>query len=611
MKKLYTLTLSVIALLLAVICLGACSFTVGDAPDGPSEEETDTDENAPGGKKKKYLITFETVTSTVSRLVTEGELPTPPVEEPLYSNTLIGTIIRWDKEIVPVTEATTYKAIYDYRTRYYTVTYKSHGSEIVDDQATFNSAPKFPANIEIPEGYEFVEWYGPAYVNGDITYQAIYSKYLDAENMKKAIENGLMGYSKNFDEDDNKGSTSNEATAFLSLALEEFYYPQSGPVRDRVLAHLRNLISGGVEPQFEALPLWSYPLCAGAIAVAKATPSVWGELTKDEIEKLDLIMRCFAVISCFATDDDNTYETGPGLGGNYHKGWNPNYRLANVGPIIFCTLYFGSADAVNQIFAGFDYDVYMQQFETYGFTRVADCWSSRTHVAQDEYGEPVLDEYGNEIVVLGCRDLFTNGGDAWCYASTNNGKLTAAGTGVGVKDNIYTYLSCDLNNLEGIFNKLLENNYDGGVCRDEQYDSTGENKIGWTDKENAEKLEVGPNPMLGFEGMMLELGLTNRSSIGYGSHDFMLVMGIMEAMKALGAYDPTEHLDMYRKVIAGNEDFLYKCEVGFYSGVKVWYTGGEWRITRYDESEFGNSYWIWKFVWKEYYPDHPNKAVAK
>ena len=169
--------------------------------------------------------------------------------------------------------------------------------------------------------------------------------------------------------------------------------------------------------------------------------------------------------------------------------------------------------------------------------------------------------------------------------------------------------SCKSNNLEGIFNKLLENNYDGGKCRDEQYDSTGENKIGWTDKENAEKLEVGPNPMLGFEGMMLELGLTNRSSIGYGSHDFMLVMGSMEAMKALGAYDPTEHLDMYRKVIAGNEDFLYKCEVGFYSGVKVWYTGGEWRITRYDESAFGVTYWMWKYVWRNYYLNDPD-AIA-
>ena len=251
----------------------------------------------------------------------------------------------------------------------------------------------------------------------------------------------------------------------------------------------------------------------------------------------------------------------------------------------------------------------MEQFALYGFTRAADCWSSRTHVAENEYGEPVLDENGQEIVVLGCRDLFTYGGDAYCYAYTNGDKLTKAGSGVGVKNNSYTYLGCDLNNLPGIFNALLKCNYEGGICRDEQYDSTGEIKIGYTDVENAEKLGVGPNPMLGLEGMMRELGLTSRSSIGYGSHDFMLVMGIMEAMVALDAYDPMEHKDMYRQVIAGNEDFLYKCEVGFYSGVNVWYTNNEWRITRSDESEFSLSYWVWKFVWNEYYPDHPREIL--
>ena len=433
-------------------------------------------------------------------------------------------------------------------------------------------------------------------------------RYFDEESLASAMSIAPMAYSPTED-DDNRGGIQSGSTAFLTLALEEFHCPKGGEVRDRILEHLRNLIAGGNEPRFEVLPYWSYVPVTAGIALAKKTPSVWGELTADEIERLDLIMRAHAIISCYGTDDDNFFRTGPGLHGNYCKGWNPNYRFANVGPIIFSTLYFGSSEIVNGFFMNFDYDEIIAEFRRFGFTRAEACWTTETHEAKDEEGNPVLDESGKPIIVLGGRDLLTKGGNAYAYDRRYKGKLTEAGYGIGVKGNTYTYMGHTLDELPEIFNKLLLCNYGGGVSRDEQYNEDKSIKIGWTDHENAEKMGAGPNPMLGREGMMRELGLPSRSSVGYSAHDFMLVMSIMDTMRALGAYDPNEYPEIYRMMIVGNEDFLYKCKVGYFSGVNVWYTGGQWRITRSDESAFGVTYWMWKYVWRNYYLNDPD-AVA-
>ena len=144
----------------------------------------------------------------------------------------------------------------------------------------------------------------------------IEKRYFDEESLASAMKVAPMAYSPTED-NDNRGGIQNGSTAFLTLALEEFHCPKGGEVRDRILEHLRNLIAGGNEPRFEVLPYWSYVPVTAGIALAKKTPSVWGELTEDEIERLDLIMRAHAIISCYGTDDDNFFRTGPGLHGNY------------------------------------------------------------------------------------------------------------------------------------------------------------------------------------------------------------------------------------------------------------------------------------------------------
>ena len=56
------------------------------------------------------------------------------------------------------------------------------------------------------------------------------------------------------------------------------------------------------------------------------------------------MMKAFAMLESFATSDFNNYSTGPSMGGNYYKDWNPNYRLANIPVMVYATYFFGVGD---------------------------------------------------------------------------------------------------------------------------------------------------------------------------------------------------------------------------------------------------------------------------
>ena len=116
---------------------------------------------------------------------------------------------------------------------------------------------------------------------------------------------------------------------------------------------------------FNACCNWNYAPHTGAIAMAKAIPSVWNKVPATTKLRLDTMMKAFAYLESFATSDYNNYGTGPSLTGNYGKGWNPNYRLANVPVMVYATHYFGNGDMVegektlNALLKGFDENEYI------------------------------------------------------------------------------------------------------------------------------------------------------------------------------------------------------------------------------------------------------------
>ena len=83
--------------------------------------------------------------------------------------------------------------------------------------------------------------------------------------------------------------------SLLYLLLVEKYRPgvvgaNGDTVMDKIMSHIRNLLLPGNEPSMHCGPYWGYPVTSAAIALAKTIPSVWGQLTADQIERFDEIM---------------------------------------------------------------------------------------------------------------------------------------------------------------------------------------------------------------------------------------------------------------------------------------------------------------------------------
>jgi hypothetical protein len=175
--------------------------------------------------------------------------------------------------------------------------------------------------------------------------------------------------------------------AFYFLALAAHLSPDAKStdgklVRDRVLEHLRNIISEDAdgkshEPSCRGdLAGWKDIGQACAILLAKRTYDIWSKLNADEINKIDWLMRAFAVAGNYFSNFSNwakvcmyqTYAIG--------KTWNPNHNDGYVGIMIAAYYYFGGADAVDQILTDFKYDNYISTFRQLHFHNIEETWTA-------------------------------------------------------------------------------------------------------------------------------------------------------------------------------------------------------------------------------------------
>ncbi len=430
-----------------------------------------------------------------------------------------------------------------------------------------------------------------------------------------------------------------KATAALYLVGAERQNP--GIATDLIVDYLRFTGREG-QPAFDLTPNFYYPMMAATVAMAKQTPSVWQKLTEEDVERLDLLMKCMAALCAIGTDDGCTYTTGPGLIGNYCKSWNPNYPISNIPQILFASSYFGSADAVNEIIRQFDYDAYVEQFRKFDWNNTLGSWvrpvlddntieyqtategilkekwkakiltddgeghytlevvTSSEDIRAKEYGKLDVEmEEGKArtIKYTSPKAMMMNGGDVFAMKALYRiSQYVGAprGTGIGIPEigkKGYFYKGMPLSDAEGIWNSLLNYNYSGGIVASEEVpDENGVCQCYIYDRV--------PSPVEGFEGMMKEFRSGKRSSVSYTSVDYIMCVCVTFALTELGMYHPMsdENLPLMKKIWVGNVDFLHKADHGYVS-----YTGTAVRGNPKPVfgSTKGGMYSVWKAYWEE------------
>jgi hypothetical protein len=219
-------------------------------------------------------------------------------------------------------------------------------------------------------------------VCSDINFRTKRNEYnWDAEVLKKALDADYVRWKNdpNVNTEYTGYGVLRTGKAMNYLALVAFYdnlnnYPE---VSKRLVEHLQYVISGGKEPCCRGVIAgWADNSLAQSITLAKYTRSVWSKLSDSEKEKLDLLMKALAIAGNYCHNSQNSVHRGLYQAFNWRKGWNPNHQEGYVGVMVAAWIYFGGADAVNQVFKDFIFEDYMAQFTAFGFENIKSCWQS-------------------------------------------------------------------------------------------------------------------------------------------------------------------------------------------------------------------------------------------
>jgi hypothetical protein len=368
-----------------------------------------------------------------------------------------------------------------------------------------------------------------------------------------------------FNTTSNPGYGSQENIGSLSLfylALAEYLQPGIGskagvPAKDRALEHIRNLISGGREPHCSNGPFWAHGAITSGLTMARKTPAIWNALGDAEKAKVDLVMKSLAISINWGYNDQNDFPCGLNLAGNFKKSWNPNYRCSYIPGIVNAVLYFGSADAVNEIFINFDYDRHLAALNAAGFTNIAETWANA--------GKTLMEEGGS--------------------VTAKDGGM---GSGKGVKQP-FVYNKAPLSDIDGIMLSLVQYTYQ----------STVKSSAGVRGGKNyAHILDGTRTPFEGMPGMLYEFasGDANgiRSDAEYCAASFDILVPAVTLLKIFGGWDGSTPAQqrMDRLMYVGNEDLIYKLEHGYHS-----YSKG--KGADHYEYSMKHGYSIAKEVWRK------------
>ncbi|HYO10793.1 MAG TPA: fibronectin type III domain-containing protein, partial [Tepidisphaeraceae bacterium] len=272
----------------------------------------------------------------------------------------------------------------------------------------------------------------------------------------------------------------------------------------------------------------------GMFALAKLTPRVWDQLSPAEQNKVNLLMKAAFVASAFTTSDNNPYiksgqqQRALDADTNLNRDWNPNYREGMVGGVLVGAAYFGPAEA-QRILSTYDHQAFVSELSAAGLSNIHQTFN-------------------------------------WKQANPASIAPDAATLQQGVQN--YSYYGNSLNNLMGIYGRLVTNTYGKAV-------TAGLN--GGAGINGGGKLVSGADtqPNKGAVGMLTEFdsvdgsgprSAANYSYDGYRPHQTNLLVLI-----ASGQWDADSSVatEAKSRLQVGNTDLWYKMDhgyVGYYHG---------------------------------------------
>lgn len=475
--------------------------------------------------------------------------------------------------------------------------------------------PSYEGEVADFNGMQFVTWYPAlAPVTENATYTAIYTDVITPELFLSML-NGEYGYSqKQYTTTTNLWRDMQAMAEIYTLVLQQHEYPQP-LVAEVIVHHIRGMISEKCLLPIDCSTNWNYGMTAATFAMIKDTPSIWGLLSASDIERMDTMLLAFAYIHSIGTSDYNDYRTGPGLGGNYRKTWNPNYRLGNVTGMAFIPYYFGNGDIddgaawLNEKIRTFDeteYERMIGKFSIYGWDEAYACWTTEGTTA------------GNGAVSTStAKQMLIYGGSVTHKSIDGQTLQNSSGVGVNNGGRDYTYTgyfgtSYTLYQPEMILRDLAYYNFSGGEIKSDFYYDVGN---------GLEKLagisDGTTSPYEGQTGMLLEFASGNRSSASYCNDDFIIttlmfsaashlpryeVNGESRTVKTVNGgqtvylYDVTADATLWSMAQYGNEDFIYKVIHGYDNIASGSYGSNVTSST--NESNIGSGYHMMKALWR-------------
>ena len=407
--------------------------------------------------------------------------------------------------------------------------------------------------------------------------------------------------------------------ALAYLALVAFYDPETSAtiaveptnsnnfdpiqtitVKQRLLDHLRHLIKPGNTPIFRGGGHASHTdgSMAVAIALIRHTPAIWEALSAAEKNKLDWIMRAYAAAGNFSQnyDADDDHASGVLRWTVNRKYHNPNLQEGYIGVMIAAYYYFGGADEVNAILADFDFDQWIDIFQSLGFDHAAQGWQWGVAPKSKRFNKQGWTKAEIENTV---RRPFR-------YRAQYPSQFTWPST----EENGYTerFLTNPAKRNSGI-----EIDYDpfalyfATSMRQFYHKVTNVSSDGFSYLYGSEYDPINPgtrsSPREGEVGMCYEFeAAPTRHSLKYAYEGLMANVFNGALLIAMGDADDgskADRLVMYERMLVGWEDFLFKAQYGYRS-----YNGNP-GVNGYEGLDFGydvveRGFNIVKDVWLNY-----------
>ncbi len=273
-------------------------------------------------------------------------------------------------------------------------------------------------------------------------------------------------------------------------------------------------------------------------AIAKLTPRIWNQLTKEEQHAIDLVMQAAFVASAFTSSDTNPYVVAKtqqySLDGdsNLNREWNPNFREGMIGGVLVGVVYFGGPAKAQAMLDSYNHEAFVDELEKSGLTNI--------------------------------HETFT-----WKEAHPDSNAPTGDAITAAIRD--YRYHSLALSDYMKIYQALTERTYEGTVAGGLE-DGLG---VQMDDGKRAGMLVSGLDqlPNKGKQGMLREFASLDakgpRSSIHYAYDGFRCNLVNQYVLIASGYWQQGEIAKNCIELIqVGTTDLWYKFDHGYYDYAK-------------------------------------------